>query len=102
MNQRGFEIAAALRAIIPGLPPRDRDEIVENALASRGLRQASPQAAAWLSAVAYIRHAFTDYDDLLADGYGEEAARHFCLDQINQVLADWGCRKRVRGEEEEE
>jgi hypothetical protein len=62
---------------------------------SPGLKTASPEAAAWLSAIAYIRHTHSDYDDLLAEGYDEDSARHFCLDQINQILADWGCRKRV-------
>lgn len=100
MTQRGQSIATALRRMMPAIPDRDLRTVVDNATASKGLAKASPEAAAWLSAVATIRHSFTDYDDMLAEGYGVEAARHFCLDRINAVLEEWGCRKRVTGDED--
>ncbi|TXM89282.1 DUF2293 domain-containing protein, partial [Methylobacterium sp. WL103] len=46
--------------------------------------------AARLALVAYARHVFTDYDDLLAEGYDRDSARHFVLDALNAVLAGWG------------
>lgn len=46
--------------------------------------------AAWLSLVAYARHAFTDYDDLLAQGYDQDSARFFVADAIMAVLGQWG------------
>ena len=49
-----------------------------------------PETAARLALVAYARHVFTDYDDLLADGYDRDSARHFVLDDLNAVLAAWG------------
>jgi hypothetical protein len=53
-----------------------------------------------LSAVAYARHGFTDYDQMLTDGYDQESARHFTLEALNEVLRDWGSR-RVVGEVED-
>ncbi len=60
-----------------------------------GLRQALPEAAAWLSLVAYVRHVFTEYDDLLQQGYDEESARHFVAGDIEAVLSGWGARRRL-------
>lgn len=95
-RKRGVE--AAILALVPHIPARDLAEVAAQALYSRGLHTASPEAAAWLSLVSYVRHNFTDYDAMLAEGYGIEAARHFCLDALNAALADWGARRRVSGE----
>jgi hypothetical protein len=89
----------ALSRIFPRLPARDAEAILDQAMDSRGLKTASPEACAWLSAVAYARHNHTDYDDLLADGYDVESARHFTLDALNAVLAAWGRRRRLGSEE---
>lgn len=88
-------IAAALDRFAPRIPAFDRDAVLDHACDSPGLKTASPEAAAWLSLVAYVRHAHTEYQDLLDDGYDVDSARHFVMDAINAVLADWGCRKRV-------
>ncbi len=69
--------------------------MVDHAVDSRGLRQASPEAAAWLSLVAYVRHVFTEYDDLLQQGYDEASARHFVAADIEAVLSGWGVRRRL-------
>ncbi|HLO76543.1 MAG TPA: DUF2293 domain-containing protein [Magnetospirillum sp.] len=95
MNARRGRIAEALGIIAPNVPAFDRAAILDHAEDSPGLRTASPQAAAWASLVAYVRHTYTDYDDLLADGTDVDAARFFVVDHINDVLAEWGCRKRV-------
>jgi hypothetical protein len=92
-------VEVALLRLMPGIPAWDRAEVVGHALAAPGLRKATPETAAWLSAVAFIRHVYTDYDTLLNDGWGAEAARHFVLPAINAVLAEWGCRRRVSGED---
>lgn len=98
-NERGparrQAIEECLRRLAPGIPRHDEAEVIGHALSSPGLRKAAPEKAAWLSLVAYLRHTYTDYEELLKDGYGAEAARHFCRDQINAVLAAWGCRKTV-------
>lgn len=90
---------AALRALAPALPGFEVEVVTDRALDSRGLATAAPETAAWLALVAYARHAMTDYDALLADGYDVDSARHFVLDAINDALAAWGVRRRVRGDE---
>lgn len=97
---RRDRIAAALKAIFPRIPARELDSVLDHALVSTGLRKASPEAAAWLSALAVIRHQHTEYDDLLAEGYDVDSARHFTLEPMNAVLAEWGCRRRIDGAEE--
>lgn len=99
MGARRGRIAEALSVIAPAVPAFDRDAILDHAEDSPGLRTASPQAAAWLSLVAYVRHTYTDYDDMLADGTDTDAARFFVLDEINRVLEDWDCRRRVGGDD---
>ena len=91
-------MGAALRALAPRLPAFEADAVLDRALASPGLRGAVPETAAWLALVAYARHAFTDYDALLDEGYDRDSARHFVLDDINAVLAEWGARRRVSDE----
>ena len=92
---RRHEIEAALRRLAPRVPGHEFGAVTDHALDSPGLQRAAPEAAAWLSLVAYARHALTDYDSLLAEGYDVESARHFVLDAINDVLAGWGARRKV-------
>lgn len=92
-------IEAAIRAIAPRVPRHELGAVTDHALDSRGLRQAAPERAAWLSLVAYIRHVLTDYDDLLADGYDVDSARFFVRETIDEVLEGWGATRRV-GEED--
>jgi hypothetical protein len=65
-------------------------------MTSKGLGQASVETAAWLSLVAYARHALTEYDDLLAQGYDHESARFFVAAAIDAVLTRWGVRRKLR------
>ena len=92
-------IEDALRKLAPKIPPHEFGAVVDHALDSRGLRGASPETATWLSLVAYVRHALTDYDDLLAQGYDQDSARHFVADDIARVLTEWGVRRKL-GEDE--
>jgi len=90
------DIEAALRRLAPKIPSHEFAAVVDHAFDSRGLRQATPEAAAWLSLVAYVRHVFTDYDELLEkEGYDEDSARHFVADEIEGVLSGWGVRRRL-------
>jgi hypothetical protein len=92
---RRSDIEAALRILAPKLPPHEFAAVADHAADSPGLAAASAQSAAWLSLVAYARHVFTDYDDLLADGYDAQSARHFVKDEINAALAAWGVSRRI-------
>ncbi len=94
-QNRREAVADALVRLAPRLPDFETEAALERALASPGLRGAAPETAAWLALVAYARHVFTDYDDLLAEDYDRDSARHFVLDDLNAVLAEWGCRRRV-------
>jgi len=88
-------IEAALLRLAPAIPPHERTAVVDHAIDSRGLSVASPETAAWLSLIAYVRHTFTDYDELLAEGYDFDSARHFVAARMENVLQAWGVRRRV-------
>jgi hypothetical protein len=98
MNRREA-IESAVRILAPRIPRHEFEAVTDHALSSRGLHGASPEAAAWLSLTAYIRHRLTDYDSLLEDGYDVESARFFVLDDMNDVLEEWGSPRRVVEEE---
>ena len=91
MNRPAIE--AALRRIAPKLPPHEFGAVVDHALDSKGLRSAAPETAAWLSLVAYVRHVFTDYDELLTQGYDRDSARHFVAGDMTATLTEWGVRR---------
>lgn len=84
------DIEAALRRLAPRIPRHEFGAVVDHAVDSPGLRASSSDTAAWLSLVAYVRHAFTEYDDLLAQGYDQDSARFFVADAITAVLGQWG------------
>jgi len=88
-------IEAALRRLGPRIPAHELRAIVDHAVDSPGLKSAAPETAAWLSLVAYVRHVFTEYDELLAAGYDQDSARFFVTAEINDRLAAWGVRRRL-------
>ena len=98
MAKRG-DIEIALRRLAPGIPAHEFGAVVDHAVDSPGLKPASPETAAWLSLVAYVRHVFTDYDDLLNQDYDQDSARHFVADEIAAVLNDWGVRRRLSADD---
>ena len=98
MPARG-DIEAALRHLAPRIPSHEFEAVVDHAMDSRGLSTASPENAAWLSLVAYIRHVLTDYDDLLTQGYDQDSARFFVADEMSEVLGSWGVRRPLSADE---
>jgi len=86
-------IESALRHLAPRIPAHEFGAIVDHARDSEGLKSASPETAAWLSLVAYVRHVFTEYDALLTQGYDRDSARFFVADEMAAVLKDWGARR---------
>ena len=86
-------IEAALRRLAPKIPPHEFGAVIDHALDSKGLRHAAPETAAWLSLVAYVRHVFTDYDELLTQGYDRDSARHFVAGDMTATLTEWGVRR---------
>src|SRR5918911_4941928 len=98
MTARRAAVETALRNLAPRIPRHEFGAVVEHALDSAGLRKASPETAAWLSLVAYVRHVFTDYDRLLAEGYDADSARFFVADGIDAKLQEGGAVRGGRGE----
>jgi hypothetical protein len=98
MSQR-LQRNEALRQLAPLIPDHEREAILDHAEDSIELRNASPETAVWLSMTAYIRHTFTDYDELMDEGYDQESARHFVLADMNEVLRVWGCKRQISEEE---
>lgn len=96
MNRDAIE--AALRRLAPKIPPHEFGAVVDHARDSKSLRHATPENAAWLSLVAYVRHVFTEYDALLDEGYDQDSARHFVADDMTEKLQSWGVRRPL-GEE---
>ena len=92
---RRSDIETALKRLAPHIPGHELGAVVDHALDSRGLRQAAPEEAAWLSLVAYVRHVFTDYDALRDQDYDEDSARFFVAEEIEAVLKGWGVRRRL-------
>jgi hypothetical protein len=95
---RRSEIEAALRRLAPKIPPHEFSAVIDHALDSPGLRTASAESAAWLALVAYLRHAFTDYDELLAQGYDRDSARFFVAEEMQGMLDAWGVKRQFNAD----
>jgi hypothetical protein len=93
------DVEDALRRLAPRIPAHEFAAVADHAMDSPGLSMASPEAAVWLSLVAYARHVFTEYDDLLAQGYDHDSARFFVLADIEAKLSEWGVRRKVAQED---
>lgn len=83
-----------LRKLIPLASMADFDPVYQ-AMRSRHMKNLDIRAAAWLALIAHIRHQHTEYDQLRDEGYDHDSARHFVLENINDVLTEWGCEKRL-------
>jgi hypothetical protein len=81
-------IARALTALLPMAPYADMEAIRADAGAVH-LKTLPPSIAVWLATVAHVRHAYTGYEQLLAEGYDRDAARFFVIGEINAVLTRW-------------
>jgi hypothetical protein len=97
LKQSSIEVA--LRRLAPKIPAHEFTAVVDHARDSPGLRVAMPETAAWLSLVAYVRHTFTDYDALLAQGYDKDSARFFVAADMSATLQSWGVRRQLDAEE---
>jgi hypothetical protein len=93
-TRRHRDLRKELRLLAPLIPYSDSEPVLDRAakITRTGIR---PAPALWLALVAHIRHRFTDYDQLLADGYGRDAARHFVVEETEAMLTRWGCVRRI-------
>lgn len=87
-TNRRRAIDKAITALLPIAPYADTEKIRADA-GAKHLKTLPASIAVWLAAVAHIRHAHTDYEKLLAEGYDRDSARFFVIDQINDWLTRW-------------
>jgi hypothetical protein len=98
-TQRIKDIRDAFTALFPLAPFIDAEPIREKA-ARKSMNMLSAEVAVWLSGVSHIRHEYTDYDALLSEGYSQDAARFFVVDDINAILTDWRASRFISSEED--
>ncbi|RLQ88205.1 DUF2293 domain-containing protein [Notoacmeibacter ruber] len=87
-TERQKALRADLRLLLPSAPLADFETIYDDASRPH-MRELRTGAAAWLAALAHIRHQYTDYDQLRDEGYDRDSALHFVVDDINTVLTRW-------------
>lgn len=90
------DFAGRVRELYPGCPTSRETVIAEHACrkySGRVGRSASAKSldksAVRLAVIAHIRHRETDYDHLLAIGYGRHKARFAVEKAVEQVLRKW-------------
>lgn len=93
-------LAKALTLLLPMAPYADIEKIRADAGAVH-MKALPPSVAAWLATVAHVRHAHTDYETLLEEGYDRDAARFFVIDRINAVLTSWRATRLLDPDEED-
>lgn len=93
-TRRHQDLRKHLRALSPLIPYADAEDVLARA-AHGSLRSLPPSVGVWLALTSHVRHRYTDYDVLLAEGYDRDAARHFTLDATEDTLSSWGCGRSV-------
>ncbi|MCU0884087.1 MAG: DUF2293 domain-containing protein [Beijerinckiaceae bacterium] len=89
-TRRQMAMVRTLRSLAPLIPHADALDVL--ARAGKGtLRELAPAAGIWLALTSHVRHRYTDYDNLLGEGYDRDAARFFVIEATEQQLAEWGC-----------
>ncbi|MEM9332629.1 MAG: DUF2293 domain-containing protein [Pseudomonadota bacterium] len=96
---RQKEIKRRLRVLVPLAPMDDFLAMEDTALAGH-LRHLPPSISAWQAVTTRARHAHTEYDTLLEEGYDADSARHFVLEALNEKLAEWGCPEKVTSQDQ--
>lgn len=98
-TRRQAAVSEALARLAPMIPLEDA-RAVKALVARPHMRGLPADRAVWLAAVTHIRHARTDYDSLLAEGYDRDAARFFVIEDINAVLRRWQARRLLSADDE--
>ena len=88
--------AERVRALFPGCPAGREQVIAEHACLKYSGRVGRSAAAknlaenaVRLAVIAHIRHAETDYDELLSSGYDRRVARAQVAEAVDRILARW-------------
>jgi hypothetical protein len=92
--------ATRVRELFPHCPDERERVIAEHACRKYSGRVGRSAAAkdldedaVCLAVVAHVRHAETNYDDLLVNGLDRMEARRRVQDEVSRVLTDWGRRE---------
>ena len=99
-TNRQRAIAKALTALLPLAPYIDAEKIRADAYAPH-MKTLPPSIAVWLATVAHVRHAHTEYEKLLGEGYDRDSARFFVIGEINDVLTRWRATRLLDPDDEE-
>jgi hypothetical protein len=97
-TRRQQEMRRVLGVLAPRLPLADATDVLARA-GSGTLKDLSASAAVWLALTSHVRHRYTDYDTLLADGYDRDSARFFVAGAMQDALTGFGCTRAI-GEDE--
>jgi hypothetical protein len=88
--------AEKVRELLPSCPPADAEAIARHACQKYSGRvgrsraaKALDEKAITLAVRAHVRHRYTRYDDLLADGFEPFEVRPLVAPEIEHVLAQW-------------
>ena len=88
--------AAKLRECFPGCPYGREKEIAEHAclkysgrIGRSAAAKSFEEEAVRLAVIAHIRHAETNYDELLAMGYERREARDQVNEKVGDILTNW-------------
>lgn len=93
-------LAKSLTVLLPMAPYADIEKIRSDAAAVH-MKTLPPTIAVWLSTVAHVRHAYSDYEKLLDEGYDRDSARFFVIGQINEVLTRWRATRLLDADDED-
>jgi hypothetical protein len=90
------EFASKIRTLYPGMPSGREHTIAEHACRKHSGRVGRTQSAKEfsekaidLSVIAHVRHAETQYDELLMSGYDRFYAREKVEDKVRSILEAW-------------
>ena len=86
------EFEEAIRSRFPGMPELDVADCAWHATVRGSGRVGRSRACEYpvkAAVVAHIRHACTEYDDLLLQGYTKDDARRSVGDEIDAVFRNW-------------
>ena len=88
-TQRQKEMQSALEALVPFISYADAKEIKEKAN-TPNLRKLPAKIATFLAMTSYIRHTYTNYDEMLDEGIDREAARYCVAIDMEEKIRTWG------------
>ncbi|GHB31162.1 hypothetical protein GCM10007094_19540 [Pseudovibrio japonicus] len=90
-TKRQKAVSDALGALIPHVPYLDAAEIRSKANQPH-LRHLPAHIAVLLATTSYVRHQYTNYDELLEEGLDRDAARYCVADEMETTITSWGGR----------